>query len=86
MEREEVNKLADDSYEGCDGCTEFQEKMWKEGFVRGFFECEAKTYSREEVINLCRDAWSDGLSTRDSCDGLDSVSIMAFKEWIEENL
>ena len=38
QQQEEVDPraLADELYEGCDGCTEVEEKMWKNGFVRGY--------------------------------------------------
>lgn len=43
----DVQKLADEAYEGCDGCTEFEEKMWKEGFIRGFYVAELKIKNEE---------------------------------------
>jgi len=36
-ERVDPRVLADELYEGCDGCTETEEKMWKDGFVRGYY-------------------------------------------------
>ena len=42
LQRKHIEKLADDAYEGCDGCTEFEEKMWKEGFIRGYYAAEVK--------------------------------------------
>lgn len=32
----EIEKLAEEAYEGCDGCTAFEKQMWIEGFVRGY--------------------------------------------------
>lgn len=32
----DIRKMADDNFEGCNGCTEFEEKMWKSGFSLGF--------------------------------------------------
>ena len=40
--------LANDYYEGCDGCTEFEEKMWKNGFVAGFHVRESFVKDKSE--------------------------------------
>ena len=40
--------LANDYYEGCDGCTEFEEKMWKNGFVTGFHVRESFIRDKSE--------------------------------------
>jgi len=40
LQRNHIEKLADDAYEGCDGCTKFEKKMWKEGFIRGYYMAE----------------------------------------------
>jgi len=42
LQRKHIEKLADEAYEGCDGCTEFEEKMWKEGFIRGYHSAEVE--------------------------------------------
>jgi hypothetical protein len=33
---ENVEKLADQSWEGCDGCTEAEEAIYKNGYVHGY--------------------------------------------------
>jgi len=40
LQRKHIEKLADNAYEGCDGCTKFEEKMWKEGFIAGYHAAE----------------------------------------------
>ena len=42
LQKKHIEKLADDAYEGCDGCTEFEEIMWKEGFIRGYQAAEVE--------------------------------------------
>lgn len=42
LQRKHIEKLADEAYEGCDGCTGFEEKMWKEGFIRGYYAAEVE--------------------------------------------
>ena len=40
QQRNHVLKLANDVFKGCDGCTSFEETMWKEGFIRGYYAKE----------------------------------------------
>ena len=40
LQRKHIEQLADYAYERCDGCTEFEEKMWKEGFIVGYHAAE----------------------------------------------
>lgn len=42
LQKKHIEKLADDAYEGCDGCTEFEKKVWKEGFIRGYQAAEVE--------------------------------------------
>lgn len=40
LQRKYIEELADDAYEGCDGC----EKIWKEAFIRGYYAAEAELF------------------------------------------
>ena len=48
LQRRHIEALADDAYEGCDvrirRCTEFEENMWKQGFIRGYYAAEAELF------------------------------------------
>jgi len=44
LQRRHIEALADEAYEGCDGCTEFEENMWKQGFIRGYYAAEAELF------------------------------------------
>ena len=48
LQRKHIEKLADNAFEGCDGCTEFEEKMWKEGFIRGYYAAEIDLNQNKE--------------------------------------
>jgi CO dehydrogenase/acetyl-CoA synthase epsilon subunit len=52
-----ITELSDDSWEGCDGCTEQDEIMYKNGYVKGYNAAIAelpKEISDEEIENV---AW-----------------------------
>jgi len=36
MTQEELKKIAEESWEGCDGCTETDKQMYINGFIKGF--------------------------------------------------
>lgn len=43
LQRKHIEKLANDAYEGWGyGCEEFEEKMWKDGFIRGYYTAETE--------------------------------------------
>jgi hypothetical protein len=50
-----VKKLSEESWEGCDGCTEQDEVMYKNGYVKGYNAAIAelpKEISNEEIENV----------------------------------
>ena len=52
MNLEELKQLAEESWEGCDGCTEQDEIMYKNGYVKGYNAAIAelpKEISDEEI-------------------------------------
>jgi len=55
---EEIEKFADESWEGCDGCTEQDEIMYKNGYVKGYNAAIAelpKEISDEQIEKAARD-------------------------------
>ena len=52
-------EISDESWEGCDGCTEQDEVMYKNGYVKGYNAAIAKEISDEEIEKAKESAWSD---------------------------
>ena len=48
LQRKHIEKLADYACEGCDGFTEFEKKMWKEGFIRGYYAAEVELHQNKD--------------------------------------
>jgi hypothetical protein len=53
----EGKQLADESWEGCDGCTEQDEVMYKNGYAKGYSAAMAELYKEisDEEIHTGRD-------------------------------
>jgi len=54
----EMIKISDESWEGCDGCTEQDEIMYKNGYVKGYNAAVSelpKEISDEEIIKLANE-------------------------------
>lgn len=55
-------EISDESWEGCDGCTEQDEVMYKNGYVKGYNSAISelpKEISDEEIDKASENAWSD---------------------------
>ena len=62
MNLEQLKQLADESWEVCDGCTEQDEVMYKNGYVKGYNSAISelpKEISDEEIEKGAENAWSD---------------------------
>jgi hypothetical protein len=57
MTVEEIRKLAENSWEGCDGCDENDRHFWINGYVMGYLNAEVKNI--ENRIDKHREKISD---------------------------
>jgi len=57
MTVEEIKKLAENSWEGCDGCDENDKHFWINGYVMGYLNAEVKNI--ENKIEKHREKISD---------------------------
>jgi hypothetical protein len=57
MTVEEIKKLAENSWEGCDGCDENDRHFWINGYVMGYLNAEVKNI--ENKIEKHREKISD---------------------------
>ncbi len=51
LERQRIERLALNAYEGCDGCTEFDKKMWVDGFVLGYITKQIELNKNHKKCN-----------------------------------
>ena len=42
LQKKHIEKLADEAYEKIEGCTEFDEKVWKDGFIKGYYAAQVE--------------------------------------------
>lgn len=62
MNLEQLKQLAEESWEGCDGCTEQDEVIYKNGYVKGYNSAISelpKEISDEEIENCVGDGMHD---------------------------
>jgi hypothetical protein len=57
MTVEEIKKLAENSWEGCDGCDDNDKTFWINGYVMGYLNAEVKNI--ENRIDKHREKISD---------------------------
>ena len=77
-------EISDESWEGCDGCTEQDEVMYKNGYVKGYNAAIAelpKEISDEEIENV---AWEK--YTGDSARLAWVEAIKWYREKLKQNL
>ena len=48
-ELKKIYKLAEESWEGCDGCDENDKRLWINGFQKGYYTAKPDHLSDEEI-------------------------------------
>ena len=57
-----VRKLVEQSWEGCDGCTEQDKMMYKNGYMKGYNTAKETLYTEEQVISIVEKSRATGLT------------------------
>ena len=52
MTLEELKKLAESYWEGCDGCDQNDKQMWISGFIAGYLWASDNTIERHSIYQL----------------------------------
>jgi len=91
MTQEEAKKLAEESWEGCDGCTEADKQMYINGFIKGL------NLSESPYCKVCSGCGEEGccspLKCKQSPDGAYCQSYLKdlkfgykMMVWFDDNL
>ena len=59
---EEIQQLAKDSWEGCDGCDANDEYFFIKGFGCGYRQLREEVYTKEDMLKCWNTAWADAVS------------------------
>jgi hypothetical protein len=92
----EAKKLAEESWEGCDGCTEQDEIMYKNGYVKGYNAASSQTTSERIKEIQQQTAYPESISVQQAllqvwneCSQLPKTTSDKWKEyqdWINNKI
>lgn len=81
----DVVKLAEQSWEGCDGCTDAEEAIYKNGYVRGYNAAASglpKEISKEEIEKAVWEHFSDEYGDM----WAERIAFRLGAKWMQEKL
>ena len=53
LQRKYIENVANESYERIEGCTEFDEKVWKDGFIKGYYAAQVELNQNKDEQEKC---------------------------------